>query len=165
MPIDNRYIDTFARRILIAILTLFIVVLFLGQLLVPSAANESAEAHPEALHLVTPYSTLGISSLLCFQLSAVLLCQVLRKSAAPGFWNGDTRVLIHLVGALCVLGFVIPAGVAIHLCATMNAGGVLILLGLVISILAAIGFICVTCLAALTYDKARAEHEELEAVI
>ncbi|WP_237201328.1 DUF2975 domain-containing protein [Rothia nasimurium] len=157
--------DTFARRILIATLTLFIVVLFLGQLLVPIAANESAEVHPEVLHLVTPYSTLGIASLLCFQLAAVLLRKLLGKSATPGFWNGATRALIQAVGALCVLGFVIPAGVAIHLCVTMNAGGVLILLGLVMSILAAIGFICVTCLAVRTYDKARTEHEELEAVI
>lgn len=157
--------NSLIRRTLIAAIVLFILVLILAQMLIPVAANEAAREYPEISSLVQPYSILGILALACFQVAAILLCAILARSPKPVFFSHVTRSLMLATGLLLVLGFLIPAGVAMHLLGTMNAGGFPVLFGLVVSVVAAIGFACITYLALRAFSHARTEREELEAVI
>ncbi|XCB29702.1 DUF2975 domain-containing protein [Arcanobacterium hippocoleae] len=153
------------KRTLIAAIILFFLVLMLGQVLMPIVAQDVAHEYPEVSNLVTPYLVLGIVTLACFQIAAIILCIILARSGKSVFFTSATRVLLLSMCMLCVVGSIIPAGAATHLLVAMNAGGFPVILSLTVSIVAAIGFACIAYIAARTFDKARADHEELEAVI
>lgn len=163
--IHNRYVNTIIRRVLLAVIALFFLILMLGQVLVPIAAREMVSEYPEVAHLAGPYSSLGIAALACFQLALLCLGVVLARSATPRFWKRATRALLIVTGVLCVAGFGIIAGVASHLLATMHAGGLPVVLGLAVALVGAVGFACVTYISVHAFDSTRAEHQELEAVI
>ena len=157
--------QSFTQRALIGVLGLFFLGLILGQIFVPIMAEDTAHQFPEVRHLVLPYSILGIATLACFQIAATLLAGILWRSSKGSFFSDATRTLIVATGAACTVGFLIPAATAIHLLATIHAGGPGVVLGLAASLIAAIGFAGLTYIATRAFDSARFDHEELGGVI
>ena len=156
---------TFIPWAVTAIAALCCLVLLLGQILVPIAARDAGQMYPEVQHLVLPYSILGICTLACFQIALIILCVILVRRTQESFFTSATRTWILACGSMCILGFAIPAATAIHLLATLHAGGAGVMIGLLASLLAAGGFACITYLALKAFDVARENHEELGGVI
>lgn len=148
-----------------AILGLFILGLLFGQILVPIFAKQIAFDFPEVSHLVAPYSVLGILTLLCLQIAFVLIGILLRRGNHERFFSRSSRTIIKAIASAATLGCLIPVATAIHLFATIHAGGPAVMLGALASATGAIGFCCLGAVAVRAFDHLRAEHDELEAVI
>lgn len=152
-------------RICYAVLVLFIAGVALGQFLVPMVAGDVAGQFPEVTHLVTPYSILGILSLGCLQVVAVLFGLLLRRAVTGGFFSALSRRWIKLMAIIATVAFLIPVGVGVHLLASMNAGGPGVLLGIIAALGGALGFTCLGAIALRAFDATSAEHYELGEVI
>ncbi|MDP9805732.1 UPF0716 family protein affecting phage T7 exclusion [Trueperella bonasi] len=152
-------------RITLATLGLFILGLLFGQILVPISAKQIAFDFPEVSHLVDPYSVLGVLTLLCFQIAFVLIGILLRHSKHERFFSDSSRKVIKAIASAATLGCLIPVATAIHLFATIHAGGPAVMLGALASATGAIGLFCLGAIAVRAFDHLRAEHDELEAVI
>lgn len=157
--------STVVRRTLIVAIALLVLVLVYGQIMVSLVASDVGKTFPEVAHLVVPYSIGGITALACFQVAAVILCVIVSRSAGASFFTQLTQRLIVTAGILCVMGFLIPAGVATHLLFVVSVGGPGVLIGWLASLIATVGFGCITYIARKAFNQAHAEHEELGAVI
>ena len=153
------------RLVLRAVIGIFILVLLFGQILVPMVARDVGDEAWEVAHLVIPYSVLGILTLACFQLAAIVVGLILIVRSTESLYTATNRFRIKLSGSLCVLGSLIPAGTGIHLLTTVHVGGPPVILGIIVGFTAAIGFVCLTYLALTAFDAAHREHEELGGVI
>ncbi|MCF2707166.1 DUF2975 domain-containing protein [Arcanobacterium haemolyticum] len=156
---------TLSRWGLLASFTFFLLALLLGQILVPVIADDVADSLPEVRHLVGPYSALGIATLACFQIATIAMGLVFARNNKDTFFSSATRRRISTSGLTCMIGFLIPAGTALHLLATVHAGGPAVVLGLGATFVAAAGFGCLRFIALRAFDSARADYEELGGVI
>lgn len=153
------------QPVLIATVVFFVLALGLGQVMVPIVASDTGRSLPEVAHLVGPYSVLGIATLACFQIAAILIGIILSARSAHDVYSRPTRGWITAIGVLCIVGCLIPVAVGIRLLATVHAGGPGVFLGIAAGIVGAIGFGCLTHLALRAYDVTRSEHDELSEVI
>lgn len=153
------------RLLLRGVIGLFVLVLLCGQILVPIEAREVGDKYWEVTHLVIPYSVMGILTLACFQVAAIVVGFILTAQSTEFLYTATNRFLIKLSGSLCVLGSLIPAGTGIHLLTAVNVGGLPEIIVIIVGFAAAIGFVCLTYLALTAFDTAYREHEELGAVI
>lgn len=154
---------------LVALARASVAILFVGtlgiELLVPLQAQAVAGEFPEVRDLVLPYSVAGVLAFIFVQVALVAVWALLGRMKRDAFFTTASLRWIDLIRASVTCAAALPSAVAIHLLAFRHVGGPGVILGLVAVVAAGVALVLMLTVARNLFLSAKADRDELAAVI
>lgn len=137
----------------------------LGQILVPTLAEEQGGQYRETAHLVIPYSVIAILSILCLQAALVIIWRLLSMVERDSVFSDRA---VHWVDALTVsvpLAAFVAALAPIHLLFVVKVGGPGVVLSLAATLVIAVGLLLLMLVMRGLLIAATRDRNELDMVV